>query len=637
MVARIDPEVITELSTLLDLLQKEKAEEYKQYQGFLQSTGVHQRVVAGYTWSPLYIHETGYGLGDYPYMVVRRTQQLDAQHQFSGGKQVRLFQVNDETNFIHGTIHYVDKDEMKIFFFVDELPEWIEKTKIGVDVLFDERSYREMEKALNLVIGARNCRLAQLANLLYGKEKATFDKNIPFTDELLNESQLEAVKKIIAAQDIACVHGPPGTGKTTTLVAAIKALTETENSILVCAPSNAAADYITVKLAEKNVRVTRIGNLSRIDDEILSHTIEGLIENHSRYTELAEYKKRALEYRRMAGKYKRSFGPEERRQRDLLYKEARSLSQEARMLEEYMIGDLLQMSDVIVTTLVGVENKYLEKKEFHTVIIDEAAQALEPAVWIAISRAHKVIMAGDPYQLPPTVKSDEARKKGLYKTLLEKCVERIPDTVHLLNVQYRMNEQIMGFSNQQFYHNQLHAHPSVAGWKLPVPEPYDSPLEFIDTAGCGYEEKVNPETLSTYNEGEIGVILEHWKELCAKFGEVRKPTAAIITPYREQVRKTEETLKNQQIKGLSVNTVDAFQGQERDIIYISMVRSNDKGEIGFLNDHRRMNVAMTRARKKLIVVGDSATLGYHPFYESFLNYCEGNSAYRSAWEFIKSE
>lgn len=638
MVARIDPEILLELSLLAELLQKEKEEEFRQYSQFIQTTGIHQRVLNGFTWHPLYIQETGYGLGDYPYMIVKRTQHLDLPHQFTAGKQVRLFQSDNAENTIQGTIYYVDKNEMKIFFFTDDLPDWVEKNRIGVDLLFDERSYREMEKALSLITGARNCRLAELVNILYGKQIPEFDEFIEFEDELLNQSQNEAVRAILGAKDVALIHGPPGTGKTTTLVAAIKELVLRKKTVLVCTPSNSAADYISLKLIEKEVRVTRIGNLSRIDDEILSHTIEGLLQSHSRYTELAEYKKRALEYRRMAGKYKRSFGPEEKKQRDLLYKEARSLSQEARILEDFMISDLLEFSEVIVTTLVGTENKYLEKKEFHTVIIDEAAQALEPAAWIPISRAHRVIMAGDPFQLPPTIKSDEARKKGLQITLLEKCIEKIPSAVHLLNVQYRMNDTIMGFSNQQFYDQKLFSHPTVSNRLLNLVDEVSPPLEFVDTAGCGFEEKINPETQSLYNEGELEIIKTHWKNLESKLEKSHSPSVAIISPYREQVRLIEKNIHSEEFFPGQINTVDAFQGQERDIIYISLVRSNEKGEIGFLSDYRRMNVALTRAKKKLIVIGDSATLGYHPFYESFLRYCEKNNSYFSAWDYLyKSE
>jgi len=636
MVARIDPSVHEEITRLTALLQREKEEEYQQYREFLQSTGIQQRVNAGYTWYPLMIKETGYGLGDYPFLTAQRTQHHETAHQFQGGRQVRLFQSTDKDNFLNGTLHYVDDNEMKIIFFTDELPDWVHDGKIGVDVLFDERSYREMEKALQTVAGAKNCRLAELANILYGKQAAYFEKDAGYEHETLNASQQDAVKKILSAHDIACVHGPPGTGKTTTLVAALQEIVAQELTTLVCTPSNAAADYITRKLGEKGIRVLRIGNLSRIDDELLSYTVEGLLEKHSRAEELAGYKKRALEYRRVAGKYKRSFGPEERRQRDLLYREARALSQEARLLEDHMINDLLRTSQVIVTTLVGVENKYLEKKTFHTVVIDEAAQALEPAVWIPICRAHRVIMAGDPFQLPPTVKSAEAQKGGLSVTLLEKCIERVPDAVHLLDVQYRMNETIMNFSNGRFYGGKLSADPSVAHRTLDVPSPFDSPVEFVDTAGCGYEEESDPDSQSLFNRGEINILMNHWEQLSAALGEQR-PSVAIITPYREQVRKIAESLPStpEGKPVIPVNTVDAFQGQERDIIYISMVRSNANGNIGFLADYRRMNVAMTRAKKKLIVIGDSATLGYDTFYREFLSYCESHATYESAWSYMK--
>lgn len=636
MVARLDNSVIGALQDLLLLLQKEREEEFRQYHHFIGATQPPQRVHAGLCWFPLDIRETGYGLGDYPYIVVRRTGHRQQPHQFQGGRQVRLFRDADDNDFLNGTLHYVDGDEMKIFFYVDELPDWVDQGRIGVDLLFDERSFREMEKAVQTVLNSKNCRLTELANILYGKAPARFGREPVAPREWLNESQQEAVTRILNAEDLACVHGPPGTGKTTTLVAAIHGIVEQEGQVLVCTPSNAAADHIALQLLDQGIRVLRIGNITRIHDKILSCTIEGLLENHSRFDELCDYKKRSQEMRRMAGKYKRNFGPEERKQRDLLYREARSLSQEARLLEDYMVGDLVRMASVVVTTLVGVESKYLEDHRFHTVIIDEAAQALEPATWIPVLRAHRVIMAGDPYQLPPTIKSAEGQKGGLAVTLLEKCLRSQPEAVQLLTVQYRMNDIIMQFSNSRFYEGRLLSHPTVADRKLPVAEPFDQPLEFVDTAGCGFDEKVNPESQSLYNEGEIRVIMTHLEQLLPALPPDKPQRIAIISPYREQVEKLEERLKGlaEYKDRVDINTVDAFQGQERDIIYISMVRSNENGVIGFLQDYRRMNVAMTRAKKKLVVVGDSATLGYDAFYRHFLEYCEQHAVYGSAWSYM---
>jgi predicted DNA helicase len=301
-----------------------------------------------------------------------------------------------------------------------------------------------------------------------------------------------------------------------------------------------------------------------------------------------------------------------------------------------MVGDIIRMAQVVVTTLVGVESRYLEGKTFKTVIIDEAAQALEPATWIPICRAEKVIMAGDPFQLPPTVKSMEASKGGLSITLMEKCMKTQPGSAHLLNVQYRMNANIMEFSNLKFYEGKLSAHETVLNRKLLIPQINQDAIEFIDTAGCGFEEIQDPESLSLYNEGEVKVILQHLLEWEQILELERPPSIAIISPYRQQVRKLEEAVrqKGQYYQAIKINTVDAFQGQEKDIVYISLVRSNNNGDIGFLKDYRRMNVAMTRAKKKLVIIGDSATLSNDRFYADLLEFAEKKGFYKSAWDYL---
>ncbi len=636
---KVHEEVVNDLQKLLTLIDVERKEEYAYFFEHLARLPVQHKVKEGYSWYPIQVTDTGYGLGDYPYLKIE-TRNKDVSHQFSAGKQVKLYSTVDDRDFITGSVHYVDTNSMKIVFIMDDLPDWVDDGKLAVDVMFDDKTYKEMHKAVTTVMNAKNCRLAELANILYGYSnlEATPTKSI-YNNVDLNESQNEAVNNIIQRTDLVLVHGPPGTGKTTTLVSAIHEMVKRGEQILVCTPSNAAADHIAIELGYKDIRVARVGNVARVSTELLKFTIEGLLETHSRQKELSDYKWRALEYRRMASKYKRNFGYEERKQRDLLYKEARSLSNEARMLEDYMVEDILQMSQVIVTTLVGVESKYLEGRIFKTVIIDEAAQALEPATWIPICRAEKVIMAGDPFQLPPTVKSMEAQKGGLAVTLMERCMKTQPHSAHLLNVQYRMNEDIMKFSNMKFYDNKLKAHDSVIERRLKISDINTDSIEFIDIAGCGFEETQDPESLSLYNDGEIKVVLSHlyhWKHI---FELERPPSVAIISPYRRQVIKLEEELKNipELQKLIKINTVDAFQGQERDIIYISLVRSNNNGDIGFLKDYRRMNVAMTRAKKKLIIVGDSATLSNDKFYADFLEYVEKSGFYHSAWNYLHAE
>lgn len=637
MVATLNEDVRSYLEQLRKLLAIEKQEEYRQIGEYLKNTPLHLRVKSGFSWFPLLIRETGYGLGDYPFVIVERTQHLEVEHSFQGGKQIRLFSGhNDMDWYINGTVHYVDKHQMKIYFFTDDLPDWIDDGKIGVDLLFDDRSYREMDMAIQESIGAKKSRLAYLLNVCFGKHPPSQQKADKISHPYLNASQLQAVQHVLNAEDLAIIHGPPGTGKTTTLVAAIAELSKTEKPILVTAPSNAATDHITHELGKEGLKVVRVGNLSRMDDQILPFTLEYLLASHSRSSELNNYKKRAEEMRRMAGKYKRSFGKEERMQRDLLYKEARALSSEARLLEEYMIDDILQMADVITATPVGLQTKYLEGRRFSTVVMDEAAQSLLPAALIPMLKADKLIMAGDPYQLPPTVKSIDAQKGGLQTTLMDICLKNIPESFSLLNVQYRMHEAIMEFSNRWFYENKLLAHPTVAHRSLGFSEDKFPPFLFIDTAGTGFEEQMNPESRSLFNEGEIGLVKQILSELLEVSEEGKIPSVAVIAPYREQVLKLqEEFFSNNVFKQLfSIDTIDSFQGQERDVVIISLVRSNERGEIGFLQDYRRMNVAMTRAKKCLIMIGDSATLANDRYYQSLLEYVDEKGAYRSAWEYI---
>lgn len=637
MVATLNEDVRSYLEQLRKLLAIEKQEEYRQIGEYLKNTPLHLRVKSGFSWFPLLIRETGYGLGDYPFVIVERTQHLEVEHSFQGGKQIRLFSGhNDMDWYINGTVHYVDKHQMKIYFFTDDLPDWIDDGKIGVDLLFDDRSYREMDMAIQESIGAKKSRLAYLLNVCFGKHPPSQQKAGKISHPYLNASQLQAVQHVLNAEDLAIIHGPPGTGKTTTLVAAIAELSKTEKPILVTAPSNAATDHITHELGKEGLKVVRVGNLSRMDDQILPFTLEYLLASHSRSSELNNYKKRAEEMRRMAGKYKRSFGKEERMQRDLLYKEARALSSEARLLEEYMIDDILQMADVITATPVGLQTKYLEGRRFSTVVMDEAAQSLLPAALIPMLKADKLIMAGDPYQLPPTVKSIDAQKGGLQTTLMDICLKNIPDSFSLLNVQYRMHEAIMEFSNRWFYENKLLAHPTVAHRSLGFSEDKFPPFLFIDTAGTGFEEQMNPESRSLFNEGEIGLVKQILSELLEVSEEGKIPSVAVIAPYREQVLKLQEEIFSDTVfkQLFSIDTIDSFQGQERDVVIISLVRSNERGEIGFLQDYRRMNVAMTRAKKCLIMIGDSATLANDRYYQSLLEYVDEKGAYRSAWEYI---
>jgi superfamily I DNA and/or RNA helicase len=620
---------ISELASVSMALVSEREEDHTFHEAWLKRKSIQERKEAGLTWFTIKINESGYGIGAYPFLVIENPGKR-YKHHFQSSSPVQLFSAapGNEEETINGTIGYVDDSQMKIAFRVDELPDWVDDGKIGVNLLFDSRTYDEMFRALNELINVEKGRLKELREIILGYQKGSRLKLPPLEAPRLNTSQIAAMQMIVETEDFAIVHGPPGTGKTTTLVESIIHLHQREGQILVCAPSNAATDHLTRSLAARGMQVVRIGNLARIEEDASAHTLDVLLQQDRDYKQVKDLKRRAIEMRKIGAKYKRSFGKEEAEQRKLLMKEAKDINREARELESYIVEKILDHAHAITCTLIGASNELLSNRNFHTVVIDEAGQAIEPATWVPILKAKKVILAGDPWQLPPTVKSRKAENEGLAVSLLEKAITRT-DMVSLLHVQYRMHEKIMGFSNQQFYAGQLIAHEDVRHHHIP-----SSPevVEFIDTAGCGFEEQAGDEGESLCNPEEAALLFRH-------FGAIRESlsggnTVAIISPYRAQVSLLESIFA--EMPEVVVNTIDSFQGQERDIVYISLVRSNEKNEIGFLKDYRRMNVAITRARKKVVIIGDSATLGHDGFFKDLLEYSESIGAYRSAWEFISS-
>ena len=620
-------DAIDELGRLASVLRIEQREDFALHDAWLKQSSIQERKRNGITWFPLRIVETGFGIGSYPFIVVERNPGDRLEHRFQSAAPVSLFSgaEGNQDSMLNGTIGYVDDQRMKISFYVDELPDWVDDGKLGVNLLFDTRTYDEMFKALSFLINVEKGRVKQLRDVVLGykePEKRTFQGSL---SPILNDSQNEALKAICCAEDLVVVHGPPGTGKTTTLVESMVEVLKEEKQIMVCAPSNAATDHLAKCLSAKGLRVVRIGNLAKVESDNTSLTLDVLLQQEKDFKQIKELKRRALDLRKMGGKYKRSFGREEAEQRKLIFQEARSISREARELESYLVQKVLDDAQVIACTLIGSSSEDLAGRRFSTVVIDEAGQGIEPAVWVPILKAERVIMAGDPFQLPPTVKSQEAASKGLSITLLEKSIKRIGQAA-LLNVQYRMHESIMAFSNRKFYGNALQAHTSVANRML-----HESlPVEFIDTAGCGFEEQAGEEGESRCNAEEVGILRKHFDQLKEAVGS--SWNAAIISPYRAQVQLLQQEFAS--TEGVSVNTIDSFQGQERDVVYLSLVRSNDQGDIGFLRDYRRMNVAMTRARMKLIIIGDSATLGNDRFFAELLEYVESIAGYRTAWEFM---
>lgn len=641
-----------ELLKTYELIKQERQADLLQYQQKVLQKSITQKKKEGICWYPVKLDKTYIGTGERLVVELQRTNNFEQRHLFSSGKAVSLFsnaQNSPQRDHVNAVINFVRDNNMVLTLNVDDLPDWIEDGSLGVDVMFDEISYREMEFAMKAVLKAESGRVADLREILLGYKKATFNEQPASSHEptsiklkalnsKLNDSQQKALEKVLSANDVGIIHGPPGTGKTTTLVEGIVRTVDIEKQVLVCAPSNAAIDLLVEKLSERGLNVLRIGHPARVTEQSLSKTLDSRIANHEYYKDLRGMRRKMEELKTLALKYKRKFGHEEREQRKMMMNEVKALKADANVLEFYITNNLIDKSDVIASTLVGSSHYVLRGRKFKSVFIDEAAQSLEPACWIPLSKAERVIFAGDHQQLPPTIKSFEAAKAGLAETLMEKCIKRQPTTASMLQTQYRMHEAIMRFSSDYFYEGALIADDTVKNHLLKEEE---APIGFIDTAGCGYNEEQDPETLSRLNKEEAELVIRQIEKLIRDVGEEQwlseKITLGIITPYSAQVeylaRLAESSEELEHLKHLvTINTVDAFQGQERDVIAISLVRSNDKGEVGFLGDIRRTNVALTRARKKLIVVGDSATLGSHKFYLEWLDYVQKGDFYKSAFE-----
>ncbi len=654
------------MNTTIQALQQQRVllqmEYYAEKEAFRKQTeqmGIMRKVKRGDAWFPLKVGKSYYNSLNQLALEVVRTTDQDIEHNFEFGRPVVFFKtstINHQPSTIKyysftATVSYVDGDRM-VVTVPDSAPLLDIQSStdaIGVQLSFDETSYRTMFDALDRVIKAKNNRLADLRDLFYTKERAverfTFE---PMRFPWLNPTQEKAVNEVLRAKDVAVVHGPPGTGKTTTLVEAINETLMRESQVLVCAQSNMAVDWISEKLVDRGISVLRIGNPTRVNDKMLSFTYERRFEAHPDYTTLWSIRKAIRELRSQRKRGSESF-----------HQKMDRLKSRATELEIRINAELFGEARVIASTLVGADNRLLMGQKFGTVFIDEAAQALEAACWIPIRRVSRVVLAGDHCQLPPTVKSLAALKAGLGKTLMERIVENRPEVVTLLKIQYRMNERIMRFSSEWFYGGQVESAPQI---KYRGILDYDEPMVWMEAPSnlpLEGEASLSPhpsnlppngetserreevrrgeefigESFGRINKEEAELTLETLENYFRKISKQRildeRIDVGIISPYRAQVQYLRRLIKKREFfkpyrSLISVNTVDGFQGQERDIIVISLVRSNEEGQIGFLRDLRRMNVAITRARMKLIILGDINTLGQHPFY-------------RKLYEFIKEE
>ena len=625
---------------LLELIKQERREDREQYQQKMMYTSLQERKEEGICWYPIVITRSYLGTGDKIVLHLEKTGDFDQRHVFQTGASVGLFSNQGEKSpSASAVVSYVRDKKMKIVLNADDEPDWLNEGKLGINLLFDESTYEEMEKTLHKLIKLEKGRSSELVNYLLGNDKPRFFSNDQLSFPKLNKSQESAVNKILAAQDICVVHGPPGTGKTTTMVTAIKEVANREKQVLVCAPSNAAVDLLVEKLADEGLDVLRLGHPARVTPKVIENAIDVRIEKHPEYKELKSVRRKSEELRSIGGKYKRNYGWEEKRQRKQVFQEARRLKDEARMIESYIISDLLNMAQVIACTLIGSSHTFMKDRFFKTVFIDEAGQALEPACWSPILRSGRVVMAGDHLQLPPTVKSFEAAKEGLSITLFERSIKQ-KEIATMLEYQYRMHPDIMQFSSQYFYDGKLKPAEYIANRHIG----FEEGAVFIDTAGCGYQSEIHPKTRSSFNKEEAAFLskqlVDTIEEIGVEYLNDNNITIGVITPYKAQNELlTELIFSNDVVVNLgdkiSINTVDAFQGQERDIIFIGFVRSNQEGEIGFLKDIRRTNVAMTRARHKLVMIGDSATLGTHPFYDKMISSYQEEGQYKSAFEYLE--
>ena len=672
------------------LLQLEYYTEKEAFRKLTEQMGMQRKVKRGDAWFPLQVGKSFYNSLNQTAIEVFRTSDQDIEHNFEFGRPVMFFMVkkmgknenqgstalqlsenpSDANHKVQssnlkvqsikyfsftGTVSYVDGDRM-VITMPDSAPllDLQQSTEpIGVQLSFDETSYKLMFEALDRVMKAKNNRLAYLRDLFYSHQKADRFSFEPMKFPWLNPTQERAVNEVLWAKDVAIVHGPPGTGKTTTLVEAINETLMRESQVLVCAQSNMAVDWISEKLVDRGINVLRIGNPTRVNDKMLGFTYERRFESHPDYPQLWAIRKAIRELRKNRKKGSENY-----------HQKMERLKSRAAEIEIRINSELFGEARVIACTLVGSAHRLLEGMKFGTLFIDEAAQALEAACWIPMRRASRVILAGDHCQLPPTVKSIAALRAGLGKTLMERIAENKPEVVTLLKIQYRMNDEIMRFSSDWFYGGKVESAPQI---KYRSVLDYDHPITWIDTGEESEERRVKSEEFNSSSddaseeseEQENSSLFTHHSSLYKEqfvgesFGRINKAEAeltlltlaeyftkigkqrvlsesidvGIISPYRAQVQYLKKLIKKYEFfkpyrRLISVNTVDGFQGQERDVILISLVRSNDEGQIGFLKDLRRMNVAMTRARMKLIILGNKDTMTKHPFYKKLWEYVE---------------
>lgn len=607
--------------TILEAIALELKEQEKRFQLENQSS-LKELKALGVVLHPISVTRKSFGYADYPEIGFRLPYVSEVSN-FKDNCAIECFLEGEES--VKGILLNIDGQKGEFRLFAPDFPDWIEERGVGIKLTPDQHTFDGMKKGIAQL--RENPVLLKLFDKIHGNE--TFgEKEIPkeklnFQNANLNASQQQAVEAMQGNADILVVHGPPGTGKTTTLAEGIvqlirrAALTGVgQEKIIVAAPSNAAVDHFARVLLQANCKILRVGNTSKVDEAIFAHTPDGKMAESKEQKEIKKLKIKAEELRKMANQYKRNFGKEESIQRNLLFKEVKSIRSQIRKIRDYVYETQVEQAQVILGTPIGLHDALPGNFRADTLVIDEAGQTLEPLAWLLFPMAEKLVLAGDPFQLPPTVFSPEAVKLGLAESILEKVIRHCQN-VYFLDTQYRMRASMAAFSSSYFYDGKLKSadHKKDEG----------KHLLFLDTAGTGFEEETGEDGYSLMNAGELSIINNVLTAL-----EIDQSQTTFISPYSAQIERAKKELP----KTIKIKTIDSFQGQENETIIISLVRSNSEGNIGFLTDYRRMNVALTRAKEKLIVVGDSSTLVNDKFYEKWMNYVESIDGYHSAWEFM---
>lgn len=604
------------LSNFIQCIDLEEQEQSKRYQ-INEQHSLKSLKSEGLAIHPIRITRKTFGYAEYPEISFRIPFPVET-NSFKDGMAIECFCQGEES--VKGILLSLDGKQGEFRLFAPDFPDWLEDEGVGIKLTPDTRTSNLMRKALTEI--PLNSEMNALFQKIHSEdvhiaiENKPTNNSISFFNQNLNESQQTTVKGILNDESFVIVHGPPGTGKTTTLIEAILQLCSKGEKILVSAPSNTAVDNIAKGLLNKKVNILRIGNNPKVDALIFPHTPEGKLIESKQDKEIKKIRIRAAEMRKMANQYKRRFGKDEREQRNLLMKEVKNLRHQIKDIQRYNEEKLFEEAQIILGTPIGLLDNQAAKLNFDTLIIDEAGQCLEPLAWCIFPMANKIVLAGDHLQLPPTVLSDKAIQLGFNKSILESCFGKF-SAVHFLDTQYRMRASIAQFSNEYFYNEKLKTFKDLSS--------IGKHVLFYDTAGAGYEEERGKDGVSLINKGEIDVISKILEK-----DSLNPQNTVVISPYSGQVALAKENLPAE----IRISTVDSFQGQEKEIVIISLVRSNSDGQIGFLKDYRRMNVAMTRAKEKLYIIGDSSTLAKDEYYAAFLDYIERINAYRSIWEIM---